>query len=167
MAKKDLRLITFRVGAETFAADIMAVRQVVAYEGSTLVPTAPAFVEGVMIFRGEVIPVIDLRRRFFPQQPESGEQPLVMISAAKSGAIGLKVDEVRALANVTTDDLLPAPPIVRGVRGDYLVAIVEHRDELLLVLDIDAILTDDEQRELVETNLTADHDSSSRGASER
>lgn len=152
---KDLRLITFRVGPETFAADIMAVRQVVMYEGSTAVPTAPHFVEGVMVSRGEVLPVIDLRARFFPHHPQTSELPLVLITSSKVGSIALKVDEVRTLANVTTDDLLPAPAIVRGVRGDYLVAIVEHRDELLLVLDLEAILSDDEQRQLQSSDLSA------------
>ena len=153
MAKKNLRLITFRIGPETFAADIMAVRQVMMYEGSTAVPTAPPFVEGVIVFRGEVVPIIDLRQRFFPQYAEGAEQPLVLITMTKGGTVGLKVDEVRTLANITTDALLPAPPIVRGVRGDYLVAIVEHRDATLLVLDLEAILSDDEQRALSEARI--------------
>ena len=151
---KNLRLITFRIGPETFAADIMAVRQVVMYEGSTTLPSAPSFLEGVIVFRGEVVPVVDLRRRFFPALKDAIEAPLILITSSKSGSIGLKVDEVRTLANITTDELLPAPESVRGVKSDYLVAIVEHRDELLLVLDLDAILTSDEQRVLVETNLT-------------
>ena len=145
---KALRLITFRVGPETFAADIMAVRQVVMYEGSTAVPSAPAFVEGVIVYRGEAVPVIDLRGRFFPDAETPGEQPLVMITSSKKGPVGLKVDEVRTVVNCTTDDLLPAPEIVRGVRAEYLVAIVERGGELLLVLDLEAILTEDEQREL-------------------
>jgi purine-binding chemotaxis protein CheW len=140
---KNLRLITFRIGPETFAADIMAVRQVVMYEGTTAVPNAPPFVEGVIVFRGEVVPVIDLRARFFPAS-EKAEQPLIMIA----GAMGLKVDEVRTIANVTTDELLPAPATVRGVRNDYLVAVVEHKGELLLVLDLDAVLSTDEQKAL-------------------
>lgn len=150
---KELKLITFRIGTETFAADIMAVRQIVMYEGSTAVPSAPAFVEGVIVFRGAVVPVLDLRSRFFPgSQP--APQPLVMVTAAKGGSVGLKVDEVRTVAKVTTDDLLPAPEIVRGVKNDYLVAIVEHKEELLLVLDLDAILSDDEQRTLSSATLT-------------
>ena len=153
MAKKNLRLITFRIGPETFAADIMAVRQVVMYEGSTAVPSAPPFVEGVIVFRGEVVPIIDLSKRFFPQHAGGAGQPLVLITVAKGGTVGLKVDEVRTLANITTDDLLPAPPIVRGVRGDYLVAIVEHRDATLLVLDLEAILSDDEQRALSDSRI--------------
>jgi len=152
---KNLKLITFRVGPETFAADIMAVRQIVMYEGSTAVPSAPSFVEGVIVFRGAVVPVIDLRARFFPDA-EPVQQSLVMITSAKSGLVGLKVDEVRTVATLTTDDLLPAPPIVSGVKDDYLVAVVQHGDGLLLVLDVDGVLTDEEQRSLASANLTPD-----------
>lgn len=151
---KELRLITFRVGPETFAADIMAVRQVLMYEGSTAVPTAPAFVEGIIVYHGEVVPVIDLRRRLFPDS-QTPDQSLVLITAAKSGSVGLRVDEVGTMANVTTDDLMPAPALTRGVRGEYLVAVVQHRDEMLLVLDLEAVLTDDEHRALHSADLAA------------
>ena len=152
---RELRLITFRVGAETFAADIMAVRQIVTYEGSTPVPSAPAFVEGIIVVRNEVVPIVDLRRRLFPSDDSSAEQPLVMIISTRAGAIGLKTDEVRRIANVSTDDLLAAPPLIRGVRGEYLVAVVEQGAELLLVLDLDAILTDGEQRALQGSDLSS------------
>lgn len=142
---RSLRLITFRIGPETFAADIMAIRQVIMDEGSTAVPGAPRFVEGVILFRGDVLPVIDLRPRFFPAAGKA-EQPLLMIASTQSGLIALKVDEVRNLATITTDDLLQPPAVVRGVKNDYLVAMVERRDELLLVLDLDAILTADEKQ---------------------
>lgn len=157
---RELRLITFRVGPETFAADIMAVRQIVSYQGSTPVPSAPKFVEGIVVVRNEVVPIIDLRRRLFPKDKSAPEQPLIMITATRGGVIGLKVDEVGRIAKVSTDDLLAAPQLVRDVRGDYLVAVVEQGDELLLVLDLEAILTDGEQRAL--------HDSDgSEGGSER
>src|SRR2546430_3155757 len=68
---RDLRLITFRVGPETFVLDIMAVRQIIPYAGSTSVPTAPDFVEGIIVLRNEVIPIIDLRDRLYPQDRKS------------------------------------------------------------------------------------------------
>lgn len=152
---RELRLITFRVGPETFAADIMAVRQIVMYEGTTSVPAAPAFVEGIIIVRNEVVPVIDLRQRFFPQETDAVEQPLVMVASTASGSVGLKVDEVRTIATVSTDDLLPAPELVRGVSGAYLVAVVQQRDDMFLVLDLEAILSGDEQRELQSSDLSS------------
>ena len=78
-------MITFRVGPETFVLDIMAVRQIIPYTGSTSVPTAPAFIEGIIVLRNEVIPIIDLRDRLYPQLTERVEQPLVLITHTQRG----------------------------------------------------------------------------------
>ena len=150
---KELRLITFRIGPETFVLDIMAVRQIIPYAGSTTLPTAPSFVEGIIVLRSEVIPVIDLRQRLYPRLTERADQPLVLIAHSRAGVIGLKVDEVRRIVNVSRDELLPPPPLVRGVRGELLIAIVPHGDEVLLLIDIEAVLTEDEKRELAEADL--------------
>lgn len=152
---RELRLITFRVGPETFVFDIMAVRQIVPYSGSTSVPTAPAFVEGVVVLRNEVIPIIDLRDRMYPGKIDRAEEALVIIAHTTAGVVGLKVDEVRRIVTVTMDELLPAPPLVRGVRGELLVAVVPHGDEIYLLIDLDHILTTDEQNELRISNLDA------------
>src|SRR5215212_10484713 len=77
---KELRLITFRVGPETFVFDIMAVRQIILYSGTTSVPTAPSFVEGIIVLRNEVIPIVDLRERLYPHRTDRAEQPLVLIA---------------------------------------------------------------------------------------
>lgn len=151
---RSLRLITFRIGSELFAADIMAVRQVVMYEGATAVPSAPPFVEGIIVVRHEVVPVIDLRRRFFPQLEAPSEQPLVIVISSQAGSIGLKVDEVRSIVTTDADALLPPPALVNGINGDYLVAVLQHRDDLLLVLDLEAILSVDEQRALQSSELS-------------
>ena len=152
---KELRLITFRIGPETFVLDIMAVRQIVPYAGSTSLPTAPSFVEGIVVLRNEVLPIIDLRQRLYPRLTERAEQPLVLITHSSAGVIGLKVDEVRRIVNVTRDQLLPPPPLVRGVRGELLIAVVQHGDEVLLLVDIEAVLTEDEKRELADADLQA------------
>ncbi len=147
-----LRLITFRVGPETFVLDIMAVRQIVPYSGSTSIPTAPAFIEGIVVLRNEVIPIIDLRTRLYPKL-ERAEQPLVLITHTSSGVIGLKVDEVRRIVNVTSDALLPPPPLVRGIRGELLIAVVPLGDEVYLLIDVENVLTSDEKVELREADL--------------
>src|ERR1044071_3796520 len=103
---RELRLITFRVGPETFVLDIMAVRQIIPYAGSTSVPTAPSFVEGIIVLRNEVIPIVDLRDRLYPRGSGRAEEPLVLITHSSAGIIGLKVDEVRRIVNVTADKLL-------------------------------------------------------------
>jgi purine-binding chemotaxis protein CheW len=148
----DLRLITFRVGPETFVLDIMAVRQIIPYTGSTTVPTAPAFIEGIVVLRNEVIPIIDLRTRLYPRL-DKAEQPLVLITHTTAGVIGFKVDEVRRIVNVSTDAFLPPPPLIRGIRGELLIAVVPHGDEVYLLIDVENVLTEPEKVELREADL--------------
>ncbi len=151
---KDLRLITFRVGPETFVLDIMAVRQIIPYSGSTSVPTAPAFVEGIIVLRSEVIPIIDLRDRLYPAAAGRAEQPLVLITHTSAGVIGLKVDEVRRIVNVTSEQLLAPPPLVRGIRGELLIAVIPVGDEIFLLIDLENVLTAGEKDELRAADLT-------------
>jgi purine-binding chemotaxis protein CheW len=148
----NLRLITFRVGPETFVLDIMAVRQIVPYAGSTSIPTAPAFIEGIVVLRNEVIPIIDLRTRLYPKLGRA-DQPLVLITHTSAGVIGLKVDEVRRIVNVASEALLPPPPLVRGIRGELLIAVVPFGDEVYLLIDVENVLTVDEKTELQEADL--------------
>ncbi|MEA2339518.1 MAG: purine-binding chemotaxis protein CheW [Thermoanaerobaculia bacterium] len=153
-AAAELRLITFTIGPETFVLDIMAVRQIIPYTGSTTVPTAPAFIEGIIVLRNEVIPIIDLRARLYPDLKERIEEPLILIAHSSAGIIGLKVDAVRRIVNVTSDALLPPPPIIRGIRGELLIAIVPHEEDVYLLIDIENILSGDEKRELAAADLT-------------
>lgn len=150
---RELRLITFRVGNETFVLDIMSVRQIIPYGGSTSIPTAPSFVEGIIVLRNEVIPIVDLRDRLYPKGSERGEHPLVLITETSAGTIGLKVDEVRRIITVMTDGLLPPPPIARGIRGDLLIAVIPQGDEIFLLMDIEHILTVEEKQELRDAAL--------------
>lgn len=153
--RKELRLITFRVGPETFVFDIMVVRQIIPYSGSTTVPTAPAFIEGIIVLRNEVIPIVDLHDRLYPRLAERAARPLVLITHTPAGVIGLKVDEVRRIVNVPSDALLPPPPLVRGIRGELLIAVVPYEEEIYLLIDIENILTSDEARELQDAGLSS------------
>lgn len=153
MPDANLRLITFRVGPETFVLDIMAVRQIVPYAGSTSVPTAPAFVEGIIVLRSEVIPIIDLRDRLYGALQERSEQPLVLITHTSEGVIGFKVDEVRRIINVTPEAFLPPPPLVRGIRGELLIAVIPYGEEIYLLIDVENVLSGDEKIELREADL--------------
>src|SRR4051812_32226574 len=144
----ELRLITFTVGPETFVLDIMAVRQIVPYAGSTTVPTAPAFIEGIIVLRNEVIPIVDLRDRLYPGMDRRMAEPLVLITHTSAGLIGLKVDEVRRIVTIASDASPPPPPIIRGIRGELLIAVVPYGEEIYLLIDVENVLTEPEKEEL-------------------
>ncbi len=152
-AARELRLITFRVGTETFVLDIMSVRQIIPYGGSTSIPTAPSFIEGIIVLRNEVIPIVDLRDRLYPRGVARAEHPLVLITETSVGTIGLKVDEVRRIITASSDALLPPPPITRGIRGELLIAVIPRDDEIYLLMDIENVLTVEEKQELRDAAL--------------
>ena len=149
-----LRLITFRLGSEIFVVDIMAVKQILPYSGSTAVPTAPSFIEGIIVLRNEVIPIVDLRQRLYPGSAPA-KKSLVLITHTSAGIIGLKVDEVRRIVNVEPEQLLPPSPLVRGVRGELLVAVVHDGNDVLLLIDLESVLTGEEKRELQSADLSS------------
>ena len=70
------------------------------------------------------------------------------------GMIGLKVDEVRRIVTLSSDSLLPAPAMVRGIRGEFLVAMSQQNEEIFLVLDVNSLLSSDEQRQLRTASLS-------------
>ncbi|HVR44419.1 MAG TPA: chemotaxis protein CheW [Thermoanaerobaculia bacterium] len=151
--QRSVRLMTFSVGNDSFVLDIMAIRQIVAWTGSTPVPQAPSFIEGIIVLRNQVVPVIDLRARLRPELGPAERTPLVLILAGSAGPIGFKVDEVRNIITVDLDSLLPAPPLVRGMRGELFIGVVPDGEEVHLLLDAETILTPDEQEELRSAEL--------------
>ena len=161
---KELRLIAFRVGGETFVVDIMAVRQIIPHRETRSVPTAPSFVEGIVVLRNEVVPIIDLRERL-RVDGQAAKRPLILITDTSAGAIGLKVDEVETILTIASDALLPPPEVIRGVRGDLLIAIVPQGEDVYLLIDIDSVLTAEEKEKLQSVELSVEE--ASMGTSER
>lgn len=147
------RLIGFRVGTELYALDLMSVRQVAGYTGSTPVATAPAFIEGIIVLRNEVLPVIDLRARLYPELPPA-DRSLLLITETAGHAVALKVDEILRVLTIEVDSLLAAPEVVRqSERGSVLMGIAPYRDEVAMLLDVDALLTREERKLLAESTL--------------
>ena len=106
-----VQLCTFRVGGENYAIDIMRVREIIHPLPITPVPRAPAFVDGVIRLRGDVIPVIDVRKRFgLPATPATRKSRFLVVNVA-GRRIALVVDEVREVLRLPRGEIRPAPPL--------------------------------------------------------
>jgi purine-binding chemotaxis protein CheW len=157
MSDREIRLITFTVGPEKFVFDIMAVRQIIPYGGSTLIPKLPAFIEGVIVLRNEVIPIIDLRTRLFPQLAKPEAEQLVLVTETSEGTLGLKVDSVLRIINVGAEAILPPPPLIRGMQGDLFIGVIQQEKEVFLLLDIQTLLSAEERSSLRTADFSAAH----------
>jgi purine-binding chemotaxis protein CheW len=109
-----VQLCTFRVGGEDYAIDIMRVREIIPPMPVTAVPHAPAFVEGVVRLRGEVIPILDVRRRLGAPVKDSTRKTKYLIVNVAGRRVGLVVDEVTEVLRLPRSEIRPAPPLVAG-----------------------------------------------------
>jgi len=143
----ERQLVTFKVANEEFAADIMLVQEIIRLEKVTKVPHAPSFVEGVVNLRGNVLPVIDLRRRFDMEAVEYNDATRVVVVDVSGHKTGIIVDAVSEVMRMPTADVEPAPSIVKAGYGeDFIEGVgkLDNGERMLLLLRADKLLSDEE-----------------------
>ncbi|HUS15265.1 MAG TPA: chemotaxis protein CheW [Chloroflexia bacterium] len=132
--------ILFEVAAATYAVRSSDVRQLDMIESITPLPNAPAFVDGVVFSRGQVIPAVNLRARFgFPRIPLDTRARLLVVTAG-GRTVGLITDTAREFVTIPAEAVRPPPEAVAGLSGDYLEGIANLGDRLILVLDVRTVL---------------------------
>lgn len=146
--REPLQLITFRVGGEDFGIDVAKVQRVLNVPELRTVPNAPDFVEGLMSVGESVVPVVDVRKRFsLTIDDAAGEGKLVTVESAGS-LVGLVVDEVPGVVRVEPNSVASAPDLFRGLSSRYLHGIADVHGRLVILLDLDEILSSTERIEL-------------------
>lgn len=143
----DIQLICFRLGTEEYGLNIMQIKEIIHCQKITPIPKSPSFIEGVINLRGMIIPIIDLRKRF-ELTPEISPKRKIIIAQVESKIVGLIVDDVTDIITISSDSFLPTPAIVRGIEADYLYGMANTDRGLLLIINLDKILTAEEKGSL-------------------
>lgn len=138
---QEIQLACFRIGDANFAADIMRIKEIIRPQKLTRLPKSPPFVEGVINLRGSVIPVIDLRKRFDLPERTALEEARLLVVAVAHQLVGLVVDDVTEVVTVQIHDIKPPPHVVEGIGAEYLIGVCLIRDTLVMLLNLDRILT--------------------------
>jgi purine-binding chemotaxis protein CheW len=139
--EQRLQMINFTVGGDEYAVEIQKVREVINFREITQLPKAPSFVKGIINLRGEVIPVIDLREKFGLSHEEYSAMTNVVIVEIGRKAVGVVVDSVRHVIRVAASDLAPSPPFIGGLSGKYVNGVAKLGERLIVVLDMEKILS--------------------------
>ena len=140
--------ITFRLGDELFAIDVSAVREVLDLTPITRVPTAPAYVRGVVNVRGAAIPVVDLRSKFgLPAAQDTVHTRIVVLEVELDGektVVGGLADSVHDVIELEAQHIDEAPRIAMRWRTELIKGMGEQGDEFIIILDIQRVFASEE-----------------------
>ncbi|MCH8745120.1 MAG: chemotaxis protein CheW [Chloroflexi bacterium] len=153
--RDEQQLVVFDLASEAYGVDIGAVREIIRLQEITKVPRTPQFVEGVINLRGKVIPVIDLRKRFALQvAAETGDNRIVVVDIGGQD-IGAVVDAVTEVLRITRDSIEPPASVITTDDSGYLLGIGKLDDKLIILLDLQQVLSQSKQNSLVEVAMAA------------
>jgi len=145
----DVQVVTFRVGRQEFAFDILQVERILRYSPPSPLPKAPQFLEGVMPYGDTAVPVIDLRKRFELDAPIR-EETRVMVLELENQRVAVLVDEVREVLRVDSTTIAAPGPVVSGLAAAYIAGIISRPERTIIMLNARKLLSSSERLALSE-----------------
>ncbi|MCE8002339.1 chemotaxis protein CheW [Billgrantia ethanolica] len=136
--------LVFSLGEEEYAIDILKVQEIRGYENVTRIANAPDFIKGVTNLRGVIVPIVDLRIKFHLDKVEYGGQTVVIVVNVEDRVVGIVVDGVSDVMTLSPDQIKPAPEFGVTLSSDFLSGLGSLDDRMLVIVDIDKLLTSDE-----------------------
>lgn len=143
----DIQVVTFRVGRQEFAFDILQVERILRYAAPSPLPKAPRFLEGVLPYGGGAVPVIDLRKRF-ELEASIREETRLMVVELENQRVAVLVDEVREVLRVDTTTIAAPGPMVKGLAAEYIAGIITRPERTIIILNARKLLSSTERLEL-------------------
>jgi purine-binding chemotaxis protein CheW len=137
---KDLHLVGFRVGRETFGVPIDLVHEIVRVPEITAVPDAPEFIEGVINLRGKIVSIVDLRKRFGERQIAAHKKNRILVVEVENRMVGLVVDAASEVLKVPEGQIEPPPSVFNDGESNYVTGVGKLQDRLIILVDLNKIL---------------------------
>jgi len=158
--KKKNTFLSFRIGKETFAVSVQKVLEVLEKQYITEVPNVPEFVEGVINFRGKIIPVIDSRRKFnLPKRAEDEKYVVIVFDTQveeKKMLIGAMADSVHDVLALDENNILDVPEMGYNYNAEFLLGMLKNETSFTMILDIDKVFSKEDVNLLNQTTELVD-----------
>ena len=149
----EKQFVIFKLGQQNYCVDIMNIGGITEYKGATKVPESPYFVEGVINLRGNIIPIINLKKRFNITETRKAEDCRVVLYNLNGSEIGFLVDEANQVIKIDSQDIDPTPDIIKGEDKEYIDGVGKVGQEIVIVLDLAKILTENERDQIVHMQI--------------
>jgi len=141
---------TFTLNEEEYAIDAVNVQEIIELTNVTKVPHLPEYLKGVINLRGTIIPVIDMKMKLGMKAEGAGKHTCVIVTEFSGGVMGLIVDLVSDVLHIPAEAVSPAPAFGAKIRTDFIKGMGKMGDRLVLMLDIDKVLTEEETEAIKE-----------------
>lgn len=142
------QLVIFWLGKEEFAVFINQVQEIVRLLPITPLPKVPAFVEGIVNLRGNIVPILALRKKFNLEQGEHTKDTRIIVVNIEGAMIGMIVDSVSEVFRISKNVIEPAPPLISNVEAEFVHGVANINKRLIILLDLKKILTKEERKTL-------------------
>ena len=150
----EQQLVVFALGKEEFGIDISRVREIVRMQNITVIPQSMDFVEGIVNLRGQIVPIVDLCKRFLvvDREGRNDDDRRIIVVHMAGQSIGILVDGVSEILRIPDEAIEPTPPMVAsGASVDFIRGVAKVKDRLIMALDLDRIFSMEERELLAQT----------------
>jgi purine-binding chemotaxis protein CheW len=137
--KKIERYLEFNLGEEAYAIPLLSVKEVITIPETTRIPNSPAYYIGIMNLRGQIISIIDLRKKLGIKSQDDSEEAVVIVEVDNLG-IGLVVDSINKVLNIPMDQLKEVPEVSSQVNAKYIEGVYSSANKLIMTLYLNKIL---------------------------
>lgn len=144
-AKKIKKFVTLGLGNERYGIEVTKTREIIARYEIVPLPKTPEFIEGIISLRGDIIPVVDLRKRFELPSRERDADTRIIVIEMRDFSVGIQVDRVYEVLKLAEEAIEPPPPMVSGLKADYLEGVAEVQGKLTTILNLDEIFSSTER----------------------
>ena len=135
------QFLTFALGQEEYGVEILKIQEIKGFSAITPLPNAPAYVRGVLNLRGTIVPIIDLRKKFGMREEAYTKVTVIVVVQVQGKIMGFIVDAVSDVLTVTGGDIQPTPDLHGQVDTSFLNGLAKAGEKLVILLDIDKVLT--------------------------
>lgn len=154
---RDLQIVGLRIGRETYGVPIALVREIVRVPEITAVPNAQKYVEGVINLRGKIISVLDLRKRFGETEVENNKKNRIVVVELENRTVGLIVNAASEVLKIPPSDIEPPSSVFLNGEVDYVTGVGKLKNRLVILLDLNKVLSSKELRHLDEIDAPVEH----------
>lgn len=144
----ELQVVVFSLNGQIFGAEASQVFQIIRYQEVTKIPRMPKFIEGILNYRGSVLPVISLNKRFELGELTAGKKTKIIVSNIEGKLAGFIVNDVVEIARFTDEDVEPSPLSVKSEAAAFLKKVAKKGSQLISIIDLDKVLEDAEIKRL-------------------